>query len=104
MVAVLALALAALSKRNGALCQRALLGTTAWLADEQLGPERQPALGSLLDRVSKHFGVSLCGWPAACGFHTAPSILRDYEQGYVKEGVGAGALLLLAQLQGTRPQ
>ena len=26
--------------------------------------------------------------------------LRDYENGYVKEGVGAGGLLLLAQLQG----
>jgi NaMN:DMB phosphoribosyltransferase len=26
--------------------------------------------------------------------------LRDYEDGFVKEGVGAGALLLLAQLQG----
>ena len=26
--------------------------------------------------------------------------LRDYERGYVKEGVGAGALLLLAQLRG----
>ena len=27
--------------------------------------------------------------------------LRDYERGYVKEGVGAGALLLLAQLRGS---
>ena len=26
--------------------------------------------------------------------------LRDFARGYVKEGVGAGALLLLAQLQG----
>ena len=26
--------------------------------------------------------------------------MRDYERGFVKEGVGAGGLLLLAQLQG----
>ena len=102
MVAVLALALAALEQEERqALCQRALLGTTAWLADEQLGPERQPALGSLLDRVGQHFGVSLCGLASGVRFpHSRHRVLRDYERGYVKEGVGAGALLLLAQLQG----
>ena len=39
----------------------------------------------------------------ACGvrFHSSThQPLRDYERGYVKEGVGAGALLLLAQLRG----
>ena len=48
-----------------------------------------------------------CGYIAlsvlACGvrFHSsAHQPLRDYERGYVKEGVGAGALLLLAQLRG----
>ena len=27
-------------------------------------------------------------------------VLRDYEVGYIKEGVGAGALSLLAQIKG----
>ena len=39
----------------------------------------------------------------ACGvrFHSSThQPLRDYERGFVKEGVGAGALLLLAQLRG----
>ena len=102
MAAVLALALAALKPRaRQDLSRRALLGTTAWLADEQLGPERQPALGCLLDRVGQHFDVPLCGVASGVRFHDSSSqLLRDYERGYVKEGVGAGALLLLAQLQG----
>ena len=102
MAAVLALALAALDPRGRQeLSHRALLGTTAWLADEQLGSERQPALGCLLDRVGQHFGVALCGVASGVRFHhSRRSLLRDYERGYVKEGVGAGALLLLAQLQG----
>ena len=102
MAAVLALALAALDPRGRQeLSHRALLGTTAWLADEQLGAERQPALGCLLDRVGQHFEVALCGVASGVRFHHSRcSLLRDYERGYVKEGVGAGALLLLAQLQG----
>ena len=102
MVAVLALALAALEPQDRrGLSERALLGTTAWLADEQLGSERQPALGCLLDRVGQYFGVSLCGLASGVRFHhSRHQVLRDYERGYVKEGVGAGALLLLAQLQG----
>ena len=31
-------------------------------------------------------------------------VLRDYELGYVKEGVGAGALSLLAQMKGANCQ
>ena len=102
MVAVLALALAALEPQDRrGLSERALLGTTAWLADEQLGSESQPALGCLLDRVGQSFGVSLCGLASGVRFHhSRHQVLRDYERGYVKEGVGAGALLLLAQLQG----
>ena len=48
-----------------------------------------------------HCGVALQAM--ACGVRLGVSRhqqLRDYELGYVKEGVGAGALLLLAQLQG----
>jgi len=49
--------------------------------------------------------VPLCGVASGVRFHDSSSqLLRDYERGYVKEGVGAGALLLLAQLQGQPPQ
>ena len=102
MVAVLGLALSALNRSERyALSDRTLLGTTAWLAQERLGAERQPSLGILLDRVGQHFDVSLTGLASGIRFHNSRvSALRDYERGFVKEGVGAGALLLLAQLQG----
>ena len=102
MAAVLALALSALDRtERDALSDRVLLGTTAWLAEERLGPEHQPALGILLDRIGRHFDVSLTGVASGIRFHNSRiQALRDYERGFVKEGVGAGALLLLAQLQG----
>ena len=102
MAAVLALALSALNRTERlALSDRVLLGTTAWLAEERLDAEHQPALGILLDRVGQHFDVSLTGVASGIHFHNSRiSALRDYERGFVKEGVGAGALLLLAQLQG----
>ena len=102
MAAVLALALSALDRtERDALSDRVLLGTTAWLAEERLGPEHQPALGILLDRIGRHFDVSLTGAASGIRFHNSRiQALRDYERGFVKEGVGAGALLLLAQLQG----
>ena len=60
-----------------------------------------PALGCLLDEVGQRFGVSLAGLASGLRFHASRQpALRDYEDGFVKEGVGAGALLLLAQLQG----
>ena len=102
MAAVLALALSALDRtERDALSDRVLVGTTAWLAEERLGPEHQPALGILLDRIGRHFDVSLTGVASGIRFHNSRiQVLRDYERGFVKEGVGAGSLLLLAQLQG----
>ena len=50
-------------------------------------------------RATWFWGLSVL----ACGvrFHSSThQPLRDYERGYVKEGVGAGGLLLLAQLRG----
>ena len=90
------------SKRNGrpsvsALCSERRHG---WRMNSS-GPSASLPWAGLLDRVGQHFGVSLCGLASGVRFpHSRHRVLRDYERGYVKEGVGAGALLLLAQLQG----
>ena len=102
MAAVVALALASLpDPQRQALADRVLLGSTAWLAQETIPGDGLSALGCLLDEVGQRFGVSLAGMTSGVRFHTSRQpALRDYEDGFVKEGVGAGALLLLAQLQG----
>ena len=102
MAAVVALALASLpDPQRQVLADRVLLGSTAWLAQETIPGDGLSALGCLLDEVGQRFGVSLAGMTSGVRFHTSRQpALRDYEDGFVKEGVGAGALLLLAQLQG----
>ena len=102
MAAVAALALASLpDQERKVLADRVLLGSTAWLALERIRGGDMPALGCLLDEVGQRFGVSLAGLASGLRFHASRQpALRDYEDGFVKEGVGAGALLLLAQLQG----
>ncbi len=103
MVAVIALALAALdpdSRLN--FVAGIALATTAWLVDETSNSSKESgSLESLMNLVGNHFGVPLMGF--ATGLHFDESkhqALRDYELGYVKEGVGAGALAFLAQLHG----
>ena len=102
MVAVLALALMVLRKpQRQQLSEQVMIGTTAWLADEAGQPQTASMLSRLVDVASNHCGVAL--QVMASGVRLGASRhqqLRDYERGYVKEGVGAGALLLLAQLQG----
>ena len=107
MVAVLALALATEGQTGRErLAQGVCLGTTAWLAKESDRCQGRPgALGSLLDRTMNHFGVQLKGLATGLSFEASRhSRLRDYELGFVKEGVGAGALALLAQLRGASIQ
>ena len=106
MAAVMALALSALTlSERQQLAGRMLLATTAWLAEERFQPDQQPALGRLLDSVSGRFGVPLVGVSSGVHFRaTGVPELRDYERGFVKEGVGAGALLFLAQLKGVARQ
>ena len=54
-----------------------------------------------MNHVSKHFKVNILGLASGYRFEDSnQKVLRDYEIGYVKEGVGAGALSLLAQLKG----
>jgi NaMN:DMB phosphoribosyltransferase len=97
MAAVLALALAlAPPSRRTAITSWAALGTTAWVADEA-GSD----LALLLRRIGARWGVEPLAFAADLRFggpcHPA---LAAYEEGFVKEGVGAGGLALLWQLSG----
>ena len=103
MLAVLALAMQALpARQREQLAAQVLIGTTGWLADEGAAAAQAspPSAGLWMPpRATWLLPLSVL----ACGvrFHSSThQPLRDYERGYVKEGVGAGALLLLAQLRG----
>ena len=106
MAAVLALAMAASSEdARKRLSERVMLGTTAWLAEERFPGENRPPLDRLIDALAARFGVGTVALSSGVRFHdSCHQQLRDYENGYVKEGVGAGGLLLLAQLQGISPE
>ncbi|GCE64392.1 TIGR00303 family protein [cyanobiont of Ornithocercus magnificus] len=94
MVAVLALALSTHSSDLPDPLAQTLLVTTPWLAEE--GKMEQ-----LLYRLAQHFHVMPTGLSSGLRFHNSKqAALRDYENGFVKEGVGAGALTFLAQLRG----
>ncbi len=101
MAAVLALALAlAPPEQRQAIAAQAAVGTTAWVADEP-GSD----LARLLADIGAHWGVEPLGF--AADLHFGPDChpaLRDYERGFVKEGVGAGGLALLWQLAGRDPR
>ena len=105
MLAVMALALECCDPvERLQLAPLLTLGTTAWLADERLGPSPglRPALPQVLERLQSRYGVSLLALASGLRFQASrhPQ-LQAYEQGHVKEGVGAGGLALLAQLRGT---
>tara|TARA_Y100001968_G_scaffold61058_5_gene51897 strand:- start:1139 stop:2308 length:1170 start_codon:yes stop_codon:yes gene_type:complete len=103
MLAVLALALVetAPSLRADFVTEIAI-GTTSWLAKEaHYLDNSQSSFIKLMNVVSDYFEVSLLGFASGLRFHeSTKKVLRDYELGYVKEGVGAGALTFLAQLKG----
>ncbi|MFN5465007.1 MAG: nicotinate mononucleotide-dependent phosphoribosyltransferase CobT [Cyanobacteriota bacterium] len=101
MAAVLALALALASpSHRPRLIAATALATTRWVAEEA---------GSDLVRLLHHLGRRWQVEPLAfCSslrflshFHPA---LAAYEEGYVKEGVGAGGLAVLWELSGRDPQ
>ncbi|MCP9782881.1 nicotinate-nucleotide--dimethylbenzimidazole phosphoribosyltransferase [Cyanobium sp. WKJ7-Wakatipu] len=100
MAAVLALALAlAEPGQRPALADRLVVATTAWVAEEA-----GSNLALLLERIGARWQVRPRLEVAALRFHCCSSAaLRDYERGYVKEGVGAGGLALLWQLAGRQP-
>lgn len=101
MLAVAALALSAIPRDDRAsMAPSLLLGTTAWLADEQLGGGGA-AFPQLLQTATQHLEVPLLALASGLRFdHSRHGQLQAYEQGHVKEGVGAGGLALLAQLRG----
>jgi len=104
MLAVLALALEELSATlRPDFVEGIVLGTTAWLVDEVNSKDQsKSSLLRLLDVVGDYFGVGLVGMSTGLRFDRSRfQSLQDYETGYVKEGVGAGAFALLAQLHGT---
>jgi len=100
---VLALALDAVaSDRRQQLCDRVLIGTTAWLAAERLqAATPSSSLVALLSSLEQHYSVSVQAHAAGLRFASSRHArLRDFERGHVKEGVGAGGLALLAQWRG----
>ncbi|WP_411876095.1 nicotinate mononucleotide-dependent phosphoribosyltransferase CobT [Vulcanococcus limneticus] len=101
MAAVLALALAlAAPEQRPRLAASVAIGTTAWVAGEA-GSD----LVALLERIGRQWSVEPLAFAAGLRFgDCARAELRDYERGYVKEGVGAGGLALLWELLGRSPQ
>ncbi len=103
MVAVLAIALASITpSKRVAFVKDISIGTTAWLAEELISPSRQSAaFPSLIKLIEEYFQVSLLGLSSGLRFSkSSRKVLQDYERGFVKEGVGAGAFILLAQNNG----
>ena len=103
MLAVLALALNKIDpKLRSEVTGKILIGTTSWLVDESLSTAKnRNSFIHLMNHVSNHFKVNILGLASGYRFNDSnQKVLRDYEIGYVKEGVGAGALSLLAQIKG----
>mgnify|MGYP003335216373 CR=1 FL=1 len=103
MAAVWALAVALASPQERPRLVRGIeLATTAWVVGEA-GSD----LPLLLERIAQRFALDqpLPLRVAGLRFGGCRSqALRDYEQGYVKEGVGAGGLALLWERCGHSPE
>jgi len=99
MAAVLALALAlAAPAQRPLIAAAAQVATTRWVASEP-GSD----LARLLQRIGQRWDVALQLRVAGLRFDRCQSVaLRDYERGYVKEGVGAGGVAVLWELSGQR--
>lgn len=100
MAAVQALALALTpAAARPRLLEQAAIATTAWVAAE---PDSD--LRALLGRIGQRWGGEPLAFAAGLRFHgcRSPELLA-FEQGYVKEGVGAGGLAVLWELSGRSP-
>jgi len=103
MLAVLALVLNEIEPKSRSIfVEKILIGTTSWLIDESLASsKKRNSFIHLMNHVAKHFKVNILGLASGYRFNdSTQKVLRDYEIGYVKEGVGVGALSLLAQIKG----
>ena len=100
MAAVLALALALVTaEQRPMLAANTVVVTTAWVLDD---PGND--LGLLMARIGERWGVELQLEASNLRFDRCNSrALRDYERGYIKEGVGAGGLAWLWEQSGRSP-
>ena len=70
------------------------IATTGWLVKDN-------SLSDLLDLIEEKHNVNLLGLASPLNFVSSThKELSDYEMGYVKEGVGAGGMSILAYLKG----
>ena len=70
------------------------IATTGWLVKDN-------SISDLLDLISEKHKVNLLGLASPLHFKSSMhKELSDYEIGYVKEGVGAGGMSILAYLKG----
>ncbi len=107
MLAVLALALADQkpSSRTDFISDIAI-ATTSWLVDgSKYENISNSSFMKLTEIVTEYFDVSLVCFSSGLRFNKSTmKVLRDYEIGYVREGVGAGALSFLSELKGITVQ
>ena len=69
-----------------------------------MAAEASSDLALLLERMAQRWGHPPLAFAAGLRFAScAAAELLAYEQGYVKEGVGAGGLALLWELSGRTP-
>ncbi|MEN9387622.1 MAG: hypothetical protein RLZZ255_598 [Cyanobacteriota bacterium] len=97
MAAVLAVALSLCDPSlRPLLVSRTAIVTTAWVAGESSSD-----LAQLLEQIGRCWGVQPLAFSSSLRFHAcrSPQLLA-FEQGYVKEGVGAGGLAALWELSG----
>ena len=95
MLAVILLALEFIdSKEKQEFIDFVFIATTGWLVKDK-------SLGDLLDLINEKHNVNLLGFASSLNFKSSTfKELTDYEIGYVKEGVGAGGMSILAFLMG----
>jgi uncharacterized protein (TIGR00303 family) len=101
MLAIAALALAVLPEGlRSLLSSRVAVVTTAWVAAEP-GSNLELLAGA----IANVWGVAPLGFHSSLRFHSCRNqLLRDYERGFVKEGVGAGGMAWLWELAGHDPE
>ncbi len=95
MLALILLALEFIdSKEKQEFIDFVYVATTGWLV-------RDNSLSILLDLITDKHNVNLIGLSSPLNFKSSKyKELRDYEIGYVKEGVGAGGMSILALIKG----
>ena len=95
MLAIILLALEFIdSKDKQEFIEFVFIATTGWLVKDN-------SLGDLLNLINEKHNVNLLGLASPLNFKSSRyKELSDYEIGYVKEGVGAGGMSILAFLKG----